>query len=124
MLAYIAGQDVQLGDDERNAALRRALFVFAAGGPLNRDPAIDDPAVIELAGDLDSSERRAALAAAIERLDANPQTLERLRDPETAWRSYACALLADALGEDEDEALLRATKVFNNAHGGRKAFRR
>ena len=104
MLAYIAGQDVQLGDDERNAALRRALFVFAAGGPLNRDPAIDDPAVIELAGDLDSSERRAALAAAIERLDANPQTLERLRDPETAWRAYACALLADALGEDDDEA--------------------
>jgi hypothetical protein len=104
VLAYIAGQDVQLGDDERNAALRRALFVFAAGGPLNRDPAIDDPAVIELAGDLDSAERRAALAAAIDRLEADPQALDRLRDPETAWRSYACALLADALGEDEDEA--------------------
>jgi hypothetical protein len=84
--------------------LRRALFVFAAGGPLNRDPALDDPAVSELAGDLDSEERRAALAAAIERLDAGADALERLRDPETAWRSYACALLADALGEDEDEA--------------------
>jgi hypothetical protein len=104
VLAYIAGQDVPLEDDERNAALRRALFVFAAGGPLNRDPALDDPAVIELAGDLDSSERRAALAAAIERLEVDPQALKGLRDPETAWRSYACALLADALGEDEDEA--------------------
>ena len=58
----------------------------------------------ELAGDLDSEERRAALAAAIERLDADADALERLRDPETAWRAYACALLADALGEDEDEA--------------------
>jgi hypothetical protein len=59
--------------------------------------------VTELAGDLDSAERRAALAAAIERLDADADALERLRDPETAWRAYACALLADALGEDEDE---------------------
>ena len=58
----------------------------------------------ELAWDLDSEERRAALTAAIERLDADADALERLRDPETAWRAYACALLADALGEDEDEA--------------------
>jgi hypothetical protein len=95
---------VPLEDDERNAALRRALFVFAAGGALNRDPALDDPAVTELAGDLDSEERRAALAVAIERLEADADALERLRDPETAWRAYACALLADALGEDEDKA--------------------
>jgi hypothetical protein len=60
--------------------------------------------VSELAGDIDSAERRTALAAAIERLDADAETLERLRDPQTAWRAYACALLADALGEDEDEA--------------------
>jgi hypothetical protein len=60
--------------------------------------------VSELAGDLDSEERRAALAAAIERLDADADALERLRDSDIAWRAYACALLADALGEDEDEA--------------------
>ncbi|TML88656.1 MAG: hypothetical protein E6G09_01840 [Actinobacteria bacterium] len=103
VLAYVAGQDVPLEEDERNAALRRALFVFAAGGALNRDPAMDDPAVIELAGDIDSAERRAALAAAVERLDGDQEALDRLRDPETAWRAYACALLADALGEDDDE---------------------
>ena len=91
-----------LEDSERNAALRRALFVFAAGGPLNRDPGLDDPAVIELAGDIDSPERRAALAGAIERLDAGTEAIERLRDPETAWRAYACSLLADALAEDEE----------------------
>ena len=90
-----------LEDAERNAALRRALFVFAAGGPLHREPTLDDPAVTELADDIDSPERRAALTSAIERLEADPQALERLRDPETAWRAYACALLADALGEDE-----------------------
>jgi hypothetical protein len=60
--------------------------------------------VVELAGDIDSPDRRAALAAAIERLDADADALARLRDPETAWRAYACALLADALGEDDDEA--------------------
>jgi hypothetical protein len=92
---------VPLEDAERNAALRRALFVFAAGGPLHREPKLDDPAVIELAGDIDSPERRAALARAIERLDADPEALERLHEPETAWRAYACGLLADALGEDE-----------------------
>ena len=93
-----------LEDDERNAALRRALFVFAAGGALNRDPGLDDPAVIKLAGDLDSAERREALARAIEHLDADAEALERLRDSDIAWRAYACALLADALGEDEEEA--------------------
>ena len=91
-----------LDDSERNAALRRALFVFAAGGPLNRDPGLDDPAVVELAGDIDSPERRAALTGAIERLDADPEAIERLRDPQTAWRAYACSLLADALAEDEE----------------------
>ena len=98
--AYVAGQEVPLEDAERNAALRRALFVFAAGGDLHREPALDDPAVLELAADLDSPKRREALAAAIETLDADPQTVDRLRDPDLAWRAYACALLADALGED------------------------
>jgi hypothetical protein len=98
----VAGQEVPLDDAERNAALRRALFVFAAGGELTRDPALDDPAVTELAGDIDSPDRRAALAAAIERLDAEPEALQMLRDPQIAWRAYACSLLAEALGEDED----------------------
>jgi len=94
---------VPLDEAERNAALRRALFVFAAGGALEREPALDDPAVLELARDLDSPERRAALAAAVERVDASPPALERLRDEETAWRAYACSLLAEALGEEDDE---------------------
>jgi hypothetical protein len=93
--AYIAGQQVLLTEDERNAAVRRALLVFAAGGGLQRDPELDDPAVLELARDLDTPERRGALLAASEELTA-------LGDDELAWRAYACGLLADALGESED----------------------
>ena len=89
-----------LDDAERNAAIRRALLVFAAGGGLEREPTLNDPAVLELARDLDSPSRREALAAAVEQLEAEPEALVPLRDPETAWRAYACALLADALGEE------------------------
>jgi hypothetical protein len=56
--------------------------------------------VLELASDLGSPERHEALTAAIERLDADPDALERLRDGDLAWRAYACSLLAEALGED------------------------
>jgi hypothetical protein len=72
--------------------VRRALLVHAAGGDLHREPRLDDPAVVELAGDLDSPERRDALLAASEQLAEV--------DAETAWRAYACGLLADALGEE------------------------
>jgi len=89
---------VPLSDDERNAAVRRALLVFAAGGDPHRDPALDDPAVLELARDLDSAERRAALAAAAATLEGGEALTV---DPETGWRAYACALLAEAIGEEE-----------------------
>jgi hypothetical protein len=97
VLAYAAGQEVPLDETERNGAMRRALFVFAAGGDLHRDPALDDPAVISLAADIDTPERRAALQAALQRVEFT----DRMRnDPELAWRAFACSLLAEALGED------------------------
>jgi hypothetical protein len=73
--------------------VRRALLVFAAGGDLHREPELDDPAVVELARDLDSAERREALLAASDDLTA-------LGDSDLAWRAFACGLLADALGEE------------------------
>jgi len=91
--AYLAGQQVPLAEEELNAAVRRALFVFAAGGDLHREPTLDDPAVLELAADLDSPQRREALLAA-------SAELAQLGDPGLAWRAYACGLLADALGEE------------------------
>jgi hypothetical protein len=66
--------------------------VHAAGGDPHRDPALDDPAVLALARDLDSAPRRAAL------LDRLPEPLRT--DPDRAWRAFACALLADALAHD------------------------
>jgi hypothetical protein len=69
--------------------------VFAAGGDLHRDPTLDDPAVVELASDLATPERRTALLRASEEL-------RRLGDPDRAWRAFACGLLADALGEEDD----------------------
>ena len=86
-----------MADEERNAALRRALLVFAAGGDLHREPALDDPAVLELAHDLDSPERRAAHLEALRMLEGGDRLAA---DPELAWRAYACALLAEAIGED------------------------
>jgi hypothetical protein len=68
-------------------------LVFAAGGDLQRDPSLDDPAVTALAADLDSPERREALLAASD-------VLRDRNDPDLVWRAYACGLLADALGEE------------------------
>jgi hypothetical protein len=97
VLAYVAGQAVPLEEPERKAAVRRALFVFAAGGDVHRDPALDDPAVAELARDLHTPERRAALIAALAGVEGAERLLD---DPDLAWRAYACALLAEELGED------------------------
>jgi hypothetical protein len=90
--AFRAGTHVTLSDDDHHAAVRRALLVHAAGGDPHRDPALDDPAVLALARDLDSPERRASLLAAL------PEPLRA--DSDRAWCAYACALLADALAED------------------------
>jgi hypothetical protein len=97
VLAYLAGQAVEVPEDERNAAVRRALLVFAAGGDPHREPELDEPAVLELARDLDSPERRAAHLRALRMLDGGERVAA---DPELAWRGYACALLAEAIGED------------------------
>ena len=71
------------------------MLVFAAGGDLHRDPSLDEPAVAELARDLETPERRQALIAALQDVDgAEPLSA----DPELAWRAYACGLLADELG--------------------------
>lgn len=96
-MAYAAGQAVAIDDDEKNAAVRRALFVFAAGGDVHREPNLDEPAVVELADDLDTPERRAALTAALRQVEGAEHLVA---DGNRAWRAYACALLAEALGED------------------------
>ena len=107
-LAYLAGSDVELHPDEVNAAVRRSELLLATGGDPRRDLDPESRAVTSLAADLDSAAARTALHAGLERLAAGAYDLPEvageltalLTDGDRAWRSFACALLADALAED------------------------
>ena len=104
-IASVAGRDVPLDDDEVHGEVRRALLVLAAGGDPERGLDLNGPAVVQFAEELDTPERRDELAAGLERLAAealgHPHTSELVHalrdDPETAWRAYACAVLAEEL---------------------------
>ena len=107
-LAWLAGQDVELDPDEVKATLRRAELLLAAGGDPRRELELDGRAVTSVAEDLDEPGARdqledslARLAVASEGLPAVGEGLARLRaQPDLAWQSYACALLAEAMDTD------------------------
>jgi hypothetical protein len=107
-LAWLAGQGIELDEEEQRATLRRAELLLAAGGDPRREPELDGRAVLSVAEDLDDPAARAELAAGLERLAAGADnlpevasTLALLRaEPELAWQGYACALLAEAIGGD------------------------
>ena len=109
VLAYLAGDEVELPDAELSEARRRALLLLAAGGDPHRELGVDDRAVKALAADLWSEERRERLTAGLDRLALRSRDLTRVReavlvlarDPELAWRLYALALLADELGAED-----------------------
>jgi hypothetical protein len=106
-LAFLAGQDVELDENERNAAIRRAELLLATGGDPHRPLELYGRAATAVASDLDSPSARAALRAGLDALGAETDGLrgaeEALRllraDAELAWQCYAAALLADALDE-------------------------
>jgi hypothetical protein len=107
-LAWLAGQEVDLDPDEVKATVRRAELLLAAGGDPRRELEFDGRAVTSVAEDLDEPEARdqledslARLAAASEGLPGVSEGLARLRaQPDLAWQSYACALLAEAMDTD------------------------
>ena len=104
-VASVAGRDVPLDEDEVQGEVRRALLVLAAGGDPERGLDLNGPAVVRFAEELATPERREALAAGLERLGADAlgyahtsELVQALRaDHETAWRAYACAVLAEEL---------------------------
>jgi hypothetical protein len=108
VLVYVAGQSVTIDEDELAPAIRRALFVHAAGGDPHRELTLDARAGETLAADLDNGERRAQLGrglAAIRdeaaRLPLVRDTLGRLlADTELAWRTFAIALLAEEIAAE------------------------
>jgi hypothetical protein len=106
VLAYLAGEGVEIDDDDLNGARRRALLLVAAGGDPHRELGVDDRAVKALAADLYTDERRAALGHGLDEIVLRVRELPRLRDAalflaadvELAWRLYALGLLAEELG--------------------------
>jgi hypothetical protein len=108
MLALVARDGVSLPDDELRAALRRALLVLATGGDPHRQLELEGSGVGRFAEDLDSSERRSELQAALRALRDEAEGLPRasflldalLDDTDLAWRSLAVALLAEELGDE------------------------
>jgi len=107
VLAYVAGQRVEIDPAELNAAKRRAITVIAAGGDVHRELTIDDVAVKRLAVELFTDERRAQLGAGVDDLALRARTLPQVREAvlflagetELAWRLFALALVAEELDE-------------------------
>jgi hypothetical protein len=106
--AFVAGSGIEIPDDELSSARRRAMLVLAAGGDPHRELELDSPAVLTLARDLDSPERRGELQAGLRAARGDAVELPRtsaliarlMQDAELAWRAFALALLADELGDD------------------------
>jgi hypothetical protein len=107
VLAYVAGQAVELDEAELNGARRRALLLVAAGGDPHRDLEVDDRAVKALAGDLYTDDRRGQLGRSIDALVVRVRELPAAReaalflaaDVDLAWRLFCLGLLAEELAE-------------------------
>jgi hypothetical protein len=107
VVAYLAGQAVELDEGELNGARRRALLLVAAGGDPHRELDVDARAVKALATDLYTDERRDGLARALDAIVLRVRDLPAAReaaiflagDVDLAWRLYALALLAEELAE-------------------------
>ena len=105
VLAYIAGQAVEIDEGDLNGGRRRALLLVAAGGDPHRDLDVDDRAVKALAADLYTDERREQLGRSIdalvlqvrERPVAREAALFLAADVDLAWRLFSLSLLAEEL---------------------------
>jgi hypothetical protein len=108
-VAAVAGRGLDLDEEDLRGAARRALFVLAAGGDPDRGLDLNGPAVSSFAAELDEPARRAALRAGLVDLAGQAAGLAHVSEaahalldaPETAWRAFACAVLADQLAADE-----------------------
>jgi len=108
LVAAGAGRDIRVDPDELHAVVRRALLLHAAGGDALRSFELDDRSVRAVAADLDSDDRRAALARGLDELGRASAGFPHLRrvvgtvtaDPELAWRAWACAVLLEWLEDD------------------------
>jgi hypothetical protein len=110
VLASLAGRDVAVDADEAHGAARRALLLLAAGGDPERGFDLNGRAVGSVADDLRTAERQLALENGLRRLRLEAEGLAHVSEavhgladaPDVAWRAYACSLLAEELGDEED----------------------
>ena len=65
VLVWLVAGDLGIDESDLNAARRRAMFVLAAGGDPHRELDHDSVAAERLATELDTPERRLALAEAL-----------------------------------------------------------
>ena len=104
-LAWLAGQEVELDEDEQRGTLRRAELLLASGGDPRRELELDDRAVTSVAADLDDETAREQFEDSLGRLAEEAAGLptvtgalaELRAQPELAWQCYAAALLADTI---------------------------
>jgi hypothetical protein len=107
IVAYLAGQRVELPATDLNEARRRVMLLLAAGGDPHRELGVDDRAVKALAVDLWTEERGRELAAGLDELALAARDLPRtrdavlylVRDVDLAWRLFALGLLAEELSD-------------------------
>jgi hypothetical protein len=108
VLAWLAGADVPVDEDELRGAMRRSLLLLAAGGDPHRTLELDGRAVVALAGELDRPERREELASGLAGLRTESEGLSSvsmaldglLDDGDLAWRAYAAGLIGEELAEE------------------------
>jgi hypothetical protein len=111
MLCFLAGEQVRLDPEERNAALRRAELLLATGGDPRRKLELYGRAVTAVADDLDSAAARADLNAGLAALVSETTGLRGagealrllLRDADLAWQCFACALVAEELASEGED---------------------
>ena len=106
VLASVAGQEVQIDEEEAHGASRRALLLLAAGGDPDRGLDLNGRAVTALAEEVRTVDRQLALERGLDELKAQSKGLAHVSEalaalratPDVAWRAYACSLLAEELG--------------------------
>lgn len=107
-LALLGGQGVRFEEDELRGARRRVMLLLAGGGDPHRELELEGRAVIALADELETPERRRQLRAGLSEMGEQALDLSAvsvalatlLADERLAWRALACALLAEELADD------------------------
>ena len=87
VLASVAGQEVQLGEDEAHGASRRALLLLTAGGDPDRGLDLNGRAVTALAEEVRTVDRQLALERGLDELKAEAKGLPHVSEALTALRA-------------------------------------